>query len=220
MTNPRISQNEHRPSIKNKENQFIDFWLLIKTRTRRLWVYVRDDRNAGSTIPAAVWFSDSPDPKKLLPQRYLAEYSGILQSDAYARYYTRYERGRLIEATCMAHARRKIHDVHVRHPTTVTTETLRGSEGRSCDNILKRQFDAERPNEKWVTDFTEFKVNGRKLYLSPIMDLYNGEIVAYNLAARPLPSMVNTMLIDALKLLTLRRASKAGNIRCHDGRVG
>lgn len=79
--------------------------------------------------------------------------------------------------------------------------SYRGSEGRACDNILKRQFDAKRPNEKWVTDVTEFKVNGRKLYLSPIMDLYNGEIIAYNLAARPLPSMVNTMLTDALKRL-------------------
>lgn len=79
--------------------------------------------------------------------------------------------------------------------------SYRGSEGRTCDNILKRQFDAERPNEKWVTDVTEFKVNGRKLYLSPIMDLYNGEIIAYNLAARPLPSMVNTMITDAMKLL-------------------
>ncbi|BDT22031.1 IS3 family transposase [Citrobacter farmeri] len=79
--------------------------------------------------------------------------------------------------------------------------SYRGSEGRTCDNILKRQFDAERPNEKWVTDVTEFKVNGRKLYLSPIMDLYNGEIIAYNLAAHPLPSMVNTMLTDAMKLL-------------------
>ena len=79
--------------------------------------------------------------------------------------------------------------------------SYRGSEGRACYNILKRQFDAKRPNEKWVTDVTEFKVNGRELYLSPIMELYNGEIIAYNLDARPLPSMVNTMLTDALKLL-------------------
>uniref|UniRef100_UPI0035C941BA DDE-type integrase/transposase/recombinase n=1 Tax=Escherichia coli TaxID=562 RepID=UPI0035C941BA len=42
---------------------------------------------------------------------------------------------------------------------------------------MKRNFDAKRPNEKWVTDVTEFKVNGKKLYLSPIMDLYNGEII-------------------------------------------
>ncbi|WP_223580481.1 MULTISPECIES: IS3 family transposase [Enterobacter] len=79
--------------------------------------------------------------------------------------------------------------------------SYKGEQGRICDNLLKRQFDAERPNEKWVTDVTEFKVNGKKLYLSPIMDLYNGEIIAYNLANRPLPSMVQTMLADALKQL-------------------
>ena len=79
--------------------------------------------------------------------------------------------------------------------------SYKGEQGRICDNLLKRQFDAERPNEKWVTDVTEFKVNGKKLYLSPIMDLYNGEIIAYNLATRPLSSMVQTMLTDALKQL-------------------
>ncbi|EDY1997947.1 IS3 family transposase [Salmonella enterica subsp. diarizonae] len=79
--------------------------------------------------------------------------------------------------------------------------SYKGEQGRICDNLLKRQFDADRPNEKWVTDVTEFKVNGKKLYLSPIMDLYNGEIIAYNLATRPLPSIVQTMLTDALKQL-------------------
>lgn len=95
-----------------------------KTRTGRLWVYVRDDRNAGSTMPAAVWFSYSPDRKGIHPQQHLVGYSGILQADAYAGYNALYESGRVTEAACMAHARRKIHDVHVRHPTTLTTEAL------------------------------------------------------------------------------------------------
>ncbi|EJY9247990.1 IS3 family transposase [Salmonella enterica] len=79
--------------------------------------------------------------------------------------------------------------------------SYKGEQGRICDNLLKRQFDAERPNEKWVTDVTEFKVKSKKLYLSPIMDLYNGEIIAYNLATRLLPSMVQIMLTDVLKQL-------------------
>ncbi|MGU3489571.1 IS66 family transposase [Enterobacter bugandensis] len=95
-----------------------------KTRTGRLWVYVRDDRNAGSTMPAAVWFSYSPNRKGIHPQQHLAGYSGVLQADAYAGYNALYEDGRVTEAACMAHARRKIHDVHVRHPTAVTTEAL------------------------------------------------------------------------------------------------
>jgi putative transposase len=64
-------------------------------------------------------------------------------------------------------------------------------------NVLERQFDAESPNRKWVTDVTEFNVRGEKLYLSPVLDLYNGEIVAYQMARRPLFDMVGTMLEKA-----------------------
>ncbi len=96
-----------------------------KTRTGRLWVYVRDDRNAGSVMPAAAWFAYSPDRKGLHPQLHLAGYSGVLQADAYVGYNALYENGRITEAACMAHARRKIHDVHVRTPTDITTEALR-----------------------------------------------------------------------------------------------
>ena len=95
-----------------------------KTRTARLWVYVRDDRNAGSQMPAAVWFAYSPDRKGIHPQNHLAGYSGVLQADAYGGYRALYESGRITEAACMAHARRKIHDVHARAPTDITTEAL------------------------------------------------------------------------------------------------
>ena len=71
----------------------------------------------------------------------------------------------------------------------------------SSPNLLERRFDAMRPNEKWVTDVTEFKVAGSKLYLSPIMDLYNGEIVAYEMQDRPLFSLVENMLGKALAKL-------------------
>ena len=68
-------------------------------------------------------------------------------------------------------------------------------------NLLNRQFDAVRPNEKWVTDVTEFNVRGDKLYLSPVMDLYNGEIVAYEMQKRPLFCLVENMLKKALAKL-------------------
>ncbi len=96
-----------------------------KTRTARLWVYVRDDRNAGSQLRPAVWFAYSPDRKGVHPQQHLAGYSGILQADAYGGYNALYEDGRITEAACMAHARRKIHDVHARTPTDITTEALK-----------------------------------------------------------------------------------------------
>lgn len=96
-----------------------------KTKTGRLWVYVRDDRNAGSFLPAAVWFAYSADRKGEHPQLHLAKYQGVLQADAYAGYNVLYETGRVKEAGCLAHARRKIHDEDVRRPTEMTQEALR-----------------------------------------------------------------------------------------------
>lgn len=93
-------------------------------KTGRLWAYVRDDRNAGSALAPAVWFAYSPDRKGIHPQNHLAGYSGVLQADAYGGYRALYESGRITEAACMAHARRKIHDVHARAPTYITTEAL------------------------------------------------------------------------------------------------
>ena len=74
-------------------------------------------------------------------------------------------------------------------------------------NLLNRQFDAARPNEKWVTDVTEFNVRGNALYLSPIMDLYNREIVAYEMQVRPLYSLVGNMLKKALSKLKGKEAT-------------
>jgi len=71
----------------------------------------------------------------------------------------------------------------------------------SAPNLLDRQFEAARPNEKWVTDVTEFNVGGNKLYLSPVMDLYNGEIVAYEMQERPVYTLVGGMLKKALAKL-------------------
>ncbi|EPB8574981.1 IS66 family transposase [Escherichia coli] len=76
---------------------------------------------AGETAPKT---SDSPDRKGIHPQQHLADYRGILQADAYAGYNALYESGQVTEAACMAHARRKIHDVHARAPTDITTEAL------------------------------------------------------------------------------------------------
>lgn len=93
-----------------------------------MWVYVRDDRNAGSSQPPAVWFAYSPDRKGIHPQSHLAVFSGVLQADAYAGFNELYdpkrEVGVIREAACMAHARRKIYDVHVRTPSDTTTEAL------------------------------------------------------------------------------------------------
>jgi len=75
--------------------------------------------------------------------------------------------------------------------------SFRGEVGRVAPNILERNFKADRPNQKWVTDVTEFALFGIKLYLSPIIDLFNGEVVAYNLSRHPNLSQVTDMLNQA-----------------------
>ena len=76
-----------------------------------------------------------------------------------------------------------------------------GEVGHVAGNVLQRRFAAPRPNQKWVTDVTEFKVDGQKLYLSPVLDLYNSEIISYEIARRPLFSMVSSMLQKAFSRL-------------------
>ncbi len=68
-------------------------------------------------------------------------------------------------------------------------------------NILKRDFFAKAPNQKWATDITEFNVRGQKLYLSACMDLYNGEIIAHRMARRPVFELVSSTLDVALSRL-------------------
>jgi transposase InsO family protein len=79
--------------------------------------------------------------------------------------------------------------------------SFHGEVGRAAPNVLERRFEAQRPHEKWVTDVTEFRVGGQKLYLSPVLDLYNGEIVAFETARRPAFKMIGAMLRRAFARL-------------------
>lgn len=95
-----------------------------KTKTARLWTYVRDDRPAGYTIPAAVWFAYSPDRKGLHPRAHLKDFSGILQADGYAGFAQLYSSGSVQEAACWAHARRKFYDVYKDQSSPLAAEVL------------------------------------------------------------------------------------------------
>ncbi len=75
--------------------------------------------------------------------------------------------------------------------------SYKGTIGKIADNLLNRDFNADNPNEKWATDVTEFKVNDEKLYLSPIIDLFNGEVVSFNLSRHPVFNQVVDMLEKA-----------------------
>jgi transposase len=95
-----------------------------KTKTGRLWTYVRDDRPWGDQSPPAVWFSYTPDRKGEHPKAHLSEFTGTLQADGYAGYDVVYEDGRVKEAACMAHVRRKFYDLYEAHKSAVAKEAL------------------------------------------------------------------------------------------------
>ena len=75
--------------------------------------------------------------------------------------------------------------------------SYKGEVGKIAPNLLNRDFYAQKPNEKWVTDVTEFSLFGKKLYLSPILDLHSGYLVSYTISERPVLSMVTDMLNKA-----------------------
>lgn len=95
-----------------------------KTKTGRLWTYVRDDRPAGSEAASAVWFAYSPDRKGEHSAGHLKNYTGILQADGYAGFNRLYEQGGVVEAACWAHVRRKFHDLYKAHQSPVAAEAL------------------------------------------------------------------------------------------------
>jgi transposase len=96
------------------------------TKTGRLWVYVRDDRNSGDHSPPAVLFRYSPDRKAVYLNKHLQSFSGVLQADAYAGFNSLYERpnNHVLEAACWAHARRKLFDIYEATDSPIAQEAL------------------------------------------------------------------------------------------------
>ena len=75
--------------------------------------------------------------------------------------------------------------------------SYKGQVGKIAPNLIQRNFKADAPNKKWTTDITEFSLFGKKLYLSPILDMYNGEIISYNISEHPVLNQVLDMLNQA-----------------------
>jgi len=95
-----------------------------KTKTGRVWTYVRDDRPAGSRDPPAVWYRYAPDRKAQHPRTHLQDFCGILQADAYSGFSALYESGRIVEASCWAHARRHLYDLYVANRSPIAAEAI------------------------------------------------------------------------------------------------
>lgn len=135
-------------------------------------------------------------------------------------------RERVIEIFTQAKARyghRRIHAVLVRQEWHVAKKTVlklmraerlvckvrsrrryisyKGQVGKIADNHLKREFSAPAPNTKWVTDVTEFKIADRKVYLSPVLDLFDRSIISYAVSESPTTAFTNSSLRDAINTL-------------------
>lgn len=132
-----------------------------QARTGRLWVYVRDDRASGDTSPAAVWFQYSADRKGEHPRRHLRNFEGILQADAFAGYNRLFDDGRIVEAACWSHARRKFYDIHEQQcklPGTVAHEALQRI---AAIFAIEADIQGQRPEER---------MRQRQLRTRPILD--------------------------------------------------
>lgn len=77
--------------------------------------------------------------------------------------------------------------------------SYKGTVGKIAENLIDREFESSKPNEKWYTDITEFNLRGEKIYLSPIVDGYNQEIISYNISRSPNLAQINDMLDKAFK---------------------
>ena len=80
--------------------------------------------------------------------------------------------------------------------------SYKGEVGKIAPNLLNRDFHAEKPNQKWVTDVTEFSLFGEKLYLSPILDLHSSDLVSYRISDRPVLNIVTSMLDKAFEKIS------------------
>ncbi|MEL7348445.1 MAG: IS66 family transposase [Pseudomonadota bacterium] len=102
-----------------------------KTKTGRLWVYVRDGRPWGDTAPPAACYLYSPDRKGEHPRQHLAEFRGVLHADGYAGFNELYRAKmpgtapHIVEAACWAHVRRKFYDIAASRPSPIAEEALR-----------------------------------------------------------------------------------------------
>jgi hypothetical protein len=116
-----------------------------KTKTARIWTYVRDERPWGSQIAPAVFFRYTPDRKGEHPRQHLATFAGILHADGYAGFDRLFEGGQIHEAACWAHVRRKFFDIHQADQSPIAKEALdRIGELYAVENEVRGKTPEER----------------------------------------------------------------------------
>ena len=125
-----------------------------KTKLGRLWTYVRDDRPAGNPAAPAVWFAYSPDRRGQHPHRHLADFTGTLQADGYAGFNHLYAGGRMQEAACWAHVRRKFFDLQQAHASPLASEA---TEQIARLYAIEKEIRGRPPDERRVVRNTRAK---------------------------------------------------------------
>jgi transposase len=144
----------------------------MKTRTGRIWTYVRDDRPFGGEAPPAAVFFYSPDRASIHPEQHLAGYSGILQADAYAGFKMLYapdrKPGPITEAGCWAHARRKLFELadiaskaRKEKPTTISPIAFEAVRKFDAIFLLERSINGLSP---------EARVAARRKDIAPLVN--------------------------------------------------
>jgi transposase len=141
----------------------------VKTRTGRIWTYVRDDRPFGGADPPAAVFFYSPDRAGIHPARHLAGYAGILQADAYAGFNTVYESGAITEAGCWAHARRKLFELadiaakaRDKKPTAISPIAFEAVQRMDAIFALERSINGLSPEDRLAA---------RRRDIAPLVDI-------------------------------------------------
>ena len=145
-----------------------------KTRTARLWAYVRDDRPSGGSDPPAVLYRYSPDRKAQRPEAHLRAFRGVLQADGYSGFAGLYRDGRVLEAACWAHARRKYYDVYTADRSPSALEALQriGQPGERGGNFLLVGFQhAEQDEEEDILLVLDILVDQAAADPGPARDL-------------------------------------------------
>jgi transposase len=118
-----------------------------KTKTGRLWVYVRDDRPAGATDPPAAWYRYTNTREGMHAKRHLGTFRGALQADGFAGFNTLYEGGAIHEVGCWAHARRKFYDLHEATHSPLAAEALNRIQGLyAIEQYIRGRTPEERRN--------------------------------------------------------------------------
>lgn len=126
----------------------------------------------------------------------------------------------IFEQNYRCYGSRRMHATLVRHSVTISEKVVRrlmkqesmvpvlrkrrrygsymGEISPAADNLLNRDFSACAPNRKWLTDITEFQIPAGKIYLSPMIDCFDGLVVSWSIGTRPDAELVNTMLDAAI----------------------